>query len=193
MNTMRSKPSLYSMADFLQSLACVGARSLLTILIVGASLLTACGSSSNTATTASESVSASSTGMVALLAQWTDAGEDVDRQAELLDRLVDLAYQADWMEQLRAYELSEEAFVKLPAKERDELRQVYLDRSGALKSLANAAIAEMDASRASGDRFWADELRIAVERVAQANDNENVVLIGRIVAQSIARRVHPKG
>ncbi len=176
-----------------------GARRHSYWLWIGALLLTACGSSSNSApnanSTASDlgSITASSTGIVVLLGQWVDAGENADRQIELFGRLIDLSLQADWMDQLRVYELSEEEFTALPTKERDELKQVYYDRSMVLKSLARAALEDVGASRAAGDRAWADQLRIAVGRVAQANDTEDGVLLGRIVAQGIARSVNPKG
>jgi hypothetical protein len=187
--------------DAMRSVGCSRALSLsMVALMVGASLLTACGSSSNSAPNANSvsdlgSITASSTGIVVLLGEWKEAQKDLDRQIELLlfGRLVELSQQADWMKQLRAYELSDEEFTALPSKERDELKIVYLYRSSALKSLAIAALFGVQESLARGDRAWADELRIAVGRIAQANDTEDGVLIGRGLAQAIARSIKHAG
>jgi len=104
-------------------------------------------------------------------------------------RFLDLALNARDEQALRAFDLSEEAFVALDAQERTATLERYSRISAGLRRLARAGVQRARAAAAAGGAETARRLLDAIERVGAANDRRDVVKIGQLTAQAVLRLV----
>ena len=128
---------------------------------------------------------ASNSNMEQLLVAW-EAEEDL---ASRVDAFVSLARSAQSDTQLRAFDLSEKQYRSLDEDGRTEKLEFYISIQGTLRRVVRAAIERAKAQAAAGDMRSALQTLDAVDRIAQANAGDDVVLIGQLVAQAIQTSV----
>jgi len=126
-----------------------------------------------------------STSLEQLLLQWRADGDE----AELVDAFIALARTAPSNAQLRAFDLSEAQYRSLDEAGRTVKLENYLSIQGTLRGMVRAAIERARAQAASGDQQSALKTLDAVDRIAEANNGDDVVAIGRLVAQAIQHSV----
>lgn len=123
--------------------------------------------------------------MQKLLERWETTAD----RPQLVEDFIALGLSAPSATELRSFALSEPQYRSLDAAQRDQQMGEYLKIGSALRGLARTAIERAQSQVAAGDIEGAMRTLDAVERIAQADDREDVVLLGRMIAQSILSAV----
>ncbi|RMH25683.1 MAG: hypothetical protein D6693_08590 [Planctomycetota bacterium] len=114
-------------------------------------------------------------------------GPGAEVTSDDLDALRRIADREDWRRAMRAIDLPEAEFVRLPVARRDARRQADLDRAGALRRLGRSAAHEISRLRAEGRSAEAAALARAVERLIEANRGPQTLALINAVAEAIER------